>query len=353
MTAKKIRFEENSLRPFIRGLRHQHSTRQQRTMDISTKLDHLQKNVYSDFESLLLTLNAPDDDNSATTIRTHINQSLLEFRDFLRIMKSTSKEDSAYRIYDLKYKSLKQKFRKVQLYLNEEQQVKIQDYRLVHFNLLPETNTETSDEFNGDALHSARDQLFSNRSSKKTAEASIAQQINERNTKITSSLQKSRDLLSTTILQSELNIDAIDQQTKDLAKLNERFIQFGDLLNKSRGIIKFIEKQDKLDRQRIYLSMGFFILCCCWVLYRRVLRRPLRVLFWSLFKIFNIFNWIVGTGSRVKTAEEPVDALSLIASTTAVAFSTALGDFSDDSLTETLEDIILTVTTSVRFADEL
>lgn len=322
-------------------------------MDIHTKLDHLQKTIFSDFDNLLQTLDVHDDDNSAAIIRAHINQNLVEFKDYLRIIKSVSKDDSTYRIYDLKYKSLKQKFRKVQLYLNEEQQAKIQQYRLVHFNLLPDSK-DTDTELNGGSLQLARDQLFSNRLSQKTAEASIAQQINQQNTKITSSLQKSRDMLSTTILQSELNIDAIDQQTKDLAKLNESFIQFGDLLNKSKGIIKFIEKQDKLDRQRIYLSMGFFILCCCWVLYRRVLRRPLMILFWSMFKIFNIFNWILGTGSQVKTTESEVDTLGVIASTTAVVISATLGDASEESLTEILEDFVSSVTTtSARLVDEL
>lgn len=323
-------------------------------MDIQARLDHLQKIIYADFDGLLLTLNGQDDDNSATTIRARINQNLLEFKDYLRIMKSISRGDTNYRIYELKYKSLKQKYREVQLHLNEEQQVKIQEYRLKHFNVLPDIDTNTDKVTDETTLQATRDQLFSNRSSKKTAEASIAQQINQQNTKITSSLQKSRDMLSTTILQSELNIDAIDQQTKDLSKLNESFIQFGDLLSKSKGIIKFIEKQDKQDRQRIYLSMGFFILCCCWVLYRRVLRRPLKILFWSLFKIFNIFNWILGTGSRVKTTDVDVDTLSVIISTTAAVVSTILTDLPDDSFTETLEEIVSGITTtSARLADEL
>ena len=116
-------------------------------------------------------------------------------------------------------------------------------------------------------------------------EASINQQIVSQNKQITKSLQASRQLLSAGILQSELNIDNIDQQTKDLYKLNEGFIQFNDLLNRSKKIVKFIEKQDKADRQRIYLSMGFFILCCSWVVYRRILRRPLKIFLWSFFKI--------------------------------------------------------------------
>ena len=115
----------------------------------------------------------------------------------------------------------------------------------------------------------------------KESELSINQQIVQQNKQITKSLQTSRQLLSASILQSELNIENLDQQTKDLYKLNENFLQFNDLLNKSKQIVKFIEKQDKADRQRIYLSMGFFILCCCWVVYRRILRRPIKILLWS------------------------------------------------------------------------
>ncbi|CAK9440018.1 uncharacterized protein LODBEIA_P41180 [Lodderomyces beijingensis] len=328
-------------------------------MDIYERLDQLQTTIFNDLDSLVQTLDEPEDELKQATeaIQSQINHHLLEFKDLLSILKLqqkqkttatiSTKRNSALQIYELKYESLKKKFRSLQVYINETQQGKLHEYRLKRFNLLPESSSGATNTTNST---SERDQLFAHRSHRKPDEkTSIAQQINAQNTKITTSLQTSRNLLSASILQSELNIDAIDQQSKDLMKLNENFIKFGDLLQKSQGIIKFIEKQDKADRQRIYLSVGFFLLCCCWVIYRRVLRRPLRVLFWSLFKIFNIFGWIFGGfGRNISAPEFSQEAAVKEGEDDVVAAAAAVVTSIIDALSTTsLVEEILSAATSV------
>ncbi|KAI5963127.1 SEC20 [Candida pseudojiufengensis] len=297
-------------------------------MDIYEKLNQIQDQVFSQLDLLVQTTDIKDEEEysiATSTIFSQIHKLLLTFKDYLRIVKLSNPkaaDSSTYQIYDLKYKSLKSKLKFLEIYINDTRDRNLQEWRLDHFNL-----TDLSSIGNESTESQMREELFSNRSLQKANEKSIAQQIQEQNNKITSSLQSSRDLLSASILQSELNIDSIDQQTKDLAKLNENFIQFSDLLNKSKGIIKFIEKQDKQDRQRIYLSVGFFLLCCSWVIYRRVLRRPIRILLWSFFKIFNIFGWLLSFGKKSSNVEERDFTASLIATshaTVADAFSATL-----------------------------
>ncbi|CAX41186.1 secretory vesicle transport protein, putative [Candida dubliniensis CD36] len=325
------------------------------------KLDTVQFQIYDLFNSLIQLSNSEDESvykASFDDTVQEIDSLLIAFKDLLRLLRPKDKSNKL-NTYELKFHSLKQKLRELQVFINDQQQDKLHEYRVKHFRL----QDSPVDTLNNE---SARDQLFASRSIKKTqkeTEASINQQIVNQNKSITKSLQASRQLLSAGILQSELNIENIDQQTKDLYKLNEGFIQFNDLLNRSKKIVKFIEKQDKADRQRIYLSMGFFILCCSWVVYRRILRRPLKIFLWSFFKIFNIFNWLLGGGRSKGLSATGVLVSSVIAATTEIdeyeTTKTFLETFSgmEDSNTaiDTLTMVVESLTTSSmeRIVDEL
>ena len=325
------------------------------------KLDKLQFQIYDLFSSLLQ-LSETEDESvykaSFDDTVQEIDLLLIAFKDLLRLLRPKDKSNK-FDTYELKFHSLKHKLRELQVFINDQQQDKLHEYRIKHFHLQDLPVDTINNEF-------ARDQLFADRSTKKTkkeTEASINQQIVSQNKQITKSLQASRQLLSAGILQSELNIDNIDQQTKDLYKLNEGFIQFNDLLNRSKKIVKFIEKQDKADRQRIYLSMGFFILCCSWVVYRRILRRPLKIFLWSFFKIFNIFNWLLGGGRSKGLSASDMIVSSVIAATTEIvdyeATKTLLDTLSHavDSNTaiDTLAMVVESLTTSSmeHIVDEL
>ncbi|KAI3402469.2 SEC20 [Candida oxycetoniae] len=338
-------------------------------MEIYERLDQLQTTIFANLDSLVRTLDLKDEEytTASDSILTQINHNLSTYKDYLRILKLEKGYKSSLsiptrstlQIYELKYESLKKKLRDLLIFMNDSQQYKVHKDRLLKFNLLVPQASKSGGSAASTNNLSARDQLFANRSTSRSNESTggIAQQINSQNSKITASLQASRNLLSATILQSELNIDTIDQQSKDLLRLNENFTKFGDLLNKSRGIIKFIEKQDKADRQRIYLSMGFFLLCCCWVIYRRVLRRPIGLLFWSLFKIFNIFGWLFGSGgSREKVDEEFIEEIvtDVSLSVPLVAMLASTLDSSVEEITTLLHSVITSTTASAeRLVDEL
>lgn len=152
----------------------------------------------------------------------------------------------------------------------------------------------------------------------KSKDETIQAQILERNKSITASLQAARQLMSTTILQTELDIDSIDQQSKDLAGLNEKLTDFEVLLKKSKQIVKFIEKQDRQDKNRIYLSFLFLALCCMWVLWRRLFKVPVKILIWSLFKLLKVFSFFGGSASQRFKNYDVASAPSLVTQSASV-----------------------------------
>ncbi|KAK6203252.1 Sec20-domain-containing protein [Scheffersomyces amazonensis] len=282
------------------------------------KLDQLTVNVYENFNHLLA-LNQDEDvvepKLESNKIIRKINGLLLNYKDYLHIVKNKynthdKNEVLKYESYVSKLNTLKNKSKSFHLYSNSLHDELIHKQRIKEYALQEEDNSN-KDSINEEDYESARSKLFSGKSKaiKNVTEESIGQQVLSHNKQITSSLQTSKQLLTATVLQSELNIESLDQQTKDLSTLNEDFLRFNDLLNRSKQIVRFIEKQDKADRRRIYMSVGFFILCITWVVYRRVLRTPIRLLFWSFFKIFRIFNWLL-VSPNDKILEEGLISLS-------------------------------------------
>ena len=138
-----------------------------------------------------------------------------------------------------------------------------------------------------------KEDLFAGRSQGKAeaSEKSVQDQILTHNKNITSSLQLTKQLMSMSVMQTELNIDTIVQQSKDLGNLNDKLMDLEGVLTKSKEIVRFIERQDKRDKKRIYMSILFLLCCSAWVIWRRILKTPVRILLWTLFKFFGLFNW--------------------------------------------------------------
>lgn len=138
-----------------------------------------------------------------------------------------------------------------------------------------------------------KEDLFAGRSqgNAEASEKSVQDQILTHNKNITSSLQLTKQLMSMSVMQTELNIDTIVQQSKDLGNLNDKLMDLEGVLTKSKEIVRFIERQDKRDKKRIYMSILFLLCCSAWVIWRRILKTPVRILLWTLFKFFGLFNW--------------------------------------------------------------
>ncbi|KAK6463914.1 Sec20-domain-containing protein [Scheffersomyces coipomensis] len=313
--------------------------------DYYDRLDQLGVEVYSLFNQLL-TINQNVDITdpkleSSKLVRT-TNSLLLTYKELLHIIQhKTDKNDRSdlvkYQLYESKFHSLKNKSQSLHLYSNNLNDELIHKQRVKEYALAEEPEPESKE----DDTESAREKLFSGRSSasKKATEETVGQQVLSHNKQITSSLQSSKQLLTASVIQSELNIESLDQQTKDLRTLNEDFMRFNDLLGKSKQIVKFIERQDKSDRRRIYMGIGFFMLCIAWVIYRRILRTPIRLLFWSFFKIFRIFNWVlVKSSKQVEPIAVSVDAFSSLTETATTAIETFVDQVSSLTLSEEIAE---------------
>lgn len=247
-------------------------------------------------------------------------------------------------LYEARIDDLRQKLRRCQV-----QAYDLED-ELVHEERLAKYEKEQAEAKVPDLLLSVdkqKDQLFLGRSglvSKNDGKPDVQSQIHEHNKSITSSLQSTKALMSASIVQTELNIDSIQQQSKQLVALNDKFSDFESLMNKSKNIVKFIEKQDRRDKTRIYWSFLFLALCCLRVLWRRILKVPVKLFLWFIIKTFRLSSWafFISFGKDEASFTE-----TLI--TTAILEATATSQLLLQS-TPTMET---SVTQIQRLADEL
>lgn len=203
-----------------------------------------------------------------------------------------------YDLYSIKVTTLKDKLKEAQLEAYKKENESIHEQILTKYNCAP-----AKSEIDKENKPLSTD-LFAGRSAKSEAKngKSVEDQITTHNKNITSSLKQTRQLMTMSVMQTELNIDSLDQQYKDLLKFNSKMMDMETILLKSRQIVKFIERQDQKDKRRIYFAVGFLLLCSAWVLWRRVLKTPFKILMWTILKTFGLINWI--------TAKAPTEKIS-------------------------------------------
>lgn len=294
-------------------------------------LDEIQFEIFNKIEGFIA-LNELDNREKTDADRFKIiaeaTKLILKYYNYLQVFRAnitTDKEKELCSLYESKLKYLKVRLREVQLFENNLENELIHRRRIEKYR--PRSTTEQS----------LKKELFQGRSLnglEKASTETVEDQILFQNKKITSSLQSTRHLLSSSILQTELNIDSLDQQSKDLGDLNNQLFKLSDILTKSSQVVKFIEKQDRNDKRRIYMSIYFFIACCSWVIWKRILRIPTKFFLWSLLRVFRIFNWLI-PNKDIETIfnKDGLDALasssitSLLISTIASTLATSsIGD---------------------------
>ncbi|CAH6718585.1 protein transport protein Sec20p [[Candida] jaroonii] len=190
-----------------------------------------------------------------------------------------------------------------------------------------------------------KQELFDGRSNedKELKERDVEQQLLDTNKSVTASLKNTRQLMAASIIQTELSIDSLDQQSKDLNSFNGLLDELNNTLKKSKNIVKFIEKQDRSDKNRIYLSLGFLMVCCAWVIWRRILKLPVKILLWSTIKVFRIFLWFMP--SKVLNAEEVISSQVLASEMSATAVATLSTLAIVSTITSTISTSISTIST--------
>ncbi|KAF3992881.1 hypothetical protein FT663_00791 [Candidozyma haemuli var. vulneris] len=261
------------------------------------ELTRLKNEVFNDIEDIKALSKEADEAESIETKRGTLTKrahySINQMNDVLSVLEllilqfapRTADQDLLWEklaLHKLTVRNLKEKLRNSQLEAYE------QESERVHSQIVEEYVSKWKD-----SNLDSREQLFAGRStpSEDKEDRPIEDQVLTQNKNITNSLKLTKQLMTMSVMQTELNTETLEQQTRDLSKVNDKLVDLESLLNKSRQIVKFIEKQDKKDKRRIYFSIGFLLLCLAWVIWHRILKLPVKVLTWSLLKVLGVVSW--------------------------------------------------------------
>lgn len=87
-------------------------------------------------------------------------------------------------------------------------------------------------------------------------------------------LHNVRRLAQTEALVSTLNLESLEESTKNLRTLHEQYGGHNILLNGSKALIRQLEMADTKDRYMMLASLGFLGLVLLWIIWRRILKAP-------------------------------------------------------------------------------
>lgn len=311
------------------------------------RLDLIQESVFSKvFEIVNLTGKKDDlveDNESIENKRSEIVKEATlmfkEFSDILQILdiKITQHKDKSlgldYEIYREKLDNMNIRLRKAQLQSYNDQSLLAHRQRIHKYLKKEEKETD---------IEKTREKLFAGKSIDQEVgkEQTGGEEVLTQNKSITHALRATRTMMNTSLMQSELNIESLDQQTKDVSRFDDMLTDFQSLLLKSKQIVKFIERQDRQDKNRIYLSIGFFLICCAWVLWRRIFKLPVKILIWTLLKLIGIADLIVPSSKPLRVSPKSTYNAISAAGTLVHEATTVPSDFSSTINTELTKTIV-------------
>lgn len=126
------------------------------------------------------------------------------------------------------------------------------------------------------------------------AAASTKTQLLNQTKKLTSNLMKGNQILQSGILQSDLNLDELKQQTNLLQTVDDKYDQFQSVMQRTSTLVKTLEKASNREKRDVYIALIFLVACISWVFWRRILRMPTKLLLWICFKFFKSILATVG-----------------------------------------------------------
>lgn len=111
---------------------------------------------------------------------------------------------------------------------------------------------------------------------------------------LTNSLSRGTQLLQSGILQSDLNLDELKQQTSSLQKVDDKYQQLESIFTRTNQLVKTLEKASHQEKRDVYMALGFLCLCISWVVWRRILKLPFKLALWILFRFFKTILTTIG-----------------------------------------------------------
>jgi len=185
---------------------------------------------------------------------------------------------------------------------------------------------------------------------KKLKELTKQDRLLDKNKQITSKLQNITSIMHDSVLSGEKNLQDLSSSTSSMAYLSSKYGHFADVLVKTNGLVKTINESSDAERRQIYRSIYFFIFVCCYIVYKRILRRPVRLFLWLFF---NFFKYTILGGKTIRGSLAGSREETILGSITASisATNTIAGASAVDSLNETISALTESVSSISR--DEL
>jgi hypothetical protein len=150
-------------------------------------------------------------------------------------------------------------------------------------------------------------------------ELSAQEKLLKQNTLLTDKLQNVNALMKSTLLAGEINLNELEISTKSLSNLSDSYEFFGNILNKTNTLVKSINKASKSERAMIYRSLYFFTSVCCWILWRRIFKRPLLLVLWLIYTPIKTLFWNQSNESNVPPlSDQNVITDTILSVTTAI-----------------------------------
>lgn len=182
-------------------------------------------------------------------------------------------------------------------------------------------------------------------------------QLLSKTKQLTNNLIKSNGYLQSSILQSDLNLDDLKQQTSLLNKVNENYSQLEVVFTKTNQLVKTLNNASNKEKRDVYISIGVLCLAIAWVFWRRILKIPTKLLLWLMFKFFKGILLSLGLVKRYSKENiippVPEAISSSIGSTVSEIIATGISESLDTLKTDTIQEAVEEAMSRIIAHDEL
>lgn len=212
-------------------------------------------------------------------------------------------------------------------------------------------NSNESNEFNHSIDYNLEDNIkntYGSIDDNQLEELSSQEKMLQQNNILTDKLQNVNALMKSTLLAGEINLSELQNSTNTLSDLSDSYAFFGNVLNKTNTLVKSINKASKNERVMIYRSLYFFISVCCWILWRRIFKRPILLILWLILSPLKFILW--SSSSTKKEIYSSVSESINLSPTTNTAFYSSITNTIQDSLSidaTTITSSIIETTTAI------
>lgn len=268
-----------------------------------------------------------DDSIGEIYTKVELDISLLESSIIPTLSLNTARQDVEFSLFRLKerYKDIRAMYRWKKV--NEKAKY-LESLYLKSFDKseLQELNGETSEPTaTGYSTTDTKTKAYNSIDDDQLQELSAQEKLLQQNTMLTDKLQNVNNLMKSTLLAGEINLSELEVSTSTLANLSDSYAFFGNVLNKTNTLVKSINKASKNERAMIYRSLYFFITVCCWILWRRIFKRPVLLLIWLIISPMKLLFRTTSSSNKISSSV-PTMILSATMSTLATTISTAVPD---------------------------